>query len=219
MTDLLNAVDLIRKYEGFNEKAYPDPVSGAAPYTIGYGTQFYPDGSAVRKGHLCSTEKAMEYLLRELEILDTQLKGLELNIDECMHQALLSFVHSVGWEPFLYSEIIDAIEREEFSLAADEMERWIFDEDGKVIGNLLERRREEVKLFLKNVLGPTGPTGALLLAAFRNYAGAKHQVQAIKNLEQHINPYILSQFANAFKVNDYSWATCQGEEFDSLFNC
>ena len=45
MADFSFAVNLIRKYEGVHEKAYPNPTTGKEPYTIGYGTQFYPDGS------------------------------------------------------------------------------------------------------------------------------------------------------------------------------
>ena len=31
MPSLLSAIDIIRKYEGFNEKAYPDPETGEVP--------------------------------------------------------------------------------------------------------------------------------------------------------------------------------------------
>ena len=60
MSDLSLVVNLIRKYEGFNEKAYPDPSTGKSPYTIGYGTQYYPDGAPVKQGQKCTKEKALE---------------------------------------------------------------------------------------------------------------------------------------------------------------
>ena len=50
MADLSSAINLIRKYEGFSQRAYPDPNSGNTPYTIGYGTQYYPDGAPVKAG-------------------------------------------------------------------------------------------------------------------------------------------------------------------------
>ena len=56
-----DAISIIKAFEGFNEKAYPDPVTGSDPYTFGYGTQFYPDGSQVKQGHCCTKEKALEY--------------------------------------------------------------------------------------------------------------------------------------------------------------
>ena len=53
MADFTKAINIICKHEGYKEKAYPDPVTGKHPYTFGYGTQFYPDGSPVKSGHLC----------------------------------------------------------------------------------------------------------------------------------------------------------------------
>ena len=110
MSDFSHAVNLIRKYEGFSEKAYPDPDSGGEPYTIGYGTQFYPDGTPVKQGQCCSKQKALEYLFHEVQIIDIQLSKLNLGLDDHMRQALISFIHSVGWESFLYSSIVDLIE-------------------------------------------------------------------------------------------------------------
>ena len=59
MSDFSLTVNLIRRYEGFSEKAYPDPCSGDKPYTIGYGTQYYPDGAPVKIGQRCTEEKAL----------------------------------------------------------------------------------------------------------------------------------------------------------------
>jgi len=36
---LLETLLIIKTFEGFSEKAYPDPDTNNAPYTIGYGTQ------------------------------------------------------------------------------------------------------------------------------------------------------------------------------------
>ena len=68
MSDLSHAVNLIRKYEGYSEKAYPDPITGEEPYTIGFGTQFYPDGSPVKRGQCCTREKALEYLAKAVDL-------------------------------------------------------------------------------------------------------------------------------------------------------
>lgn len=205
MSDFSAAIELIRKYEGYNEKAYPDHSTGAEPYTIGYGTQFYPDGSPVKRGHLCTKRKALEYLYHELEVLDNELKKLNLGIDDSMHQALLSFCHSVGWNSFLYSNIIDCLEQEDWRGASEELPKWIFDEDHKMIGSLLHRRQEEVKLFLREVNDNPWVSTEVLLAAFRNYSAASHQVRAIRMLEENINPYVLSEFANNFRVDEDPW--------------
>jgi GH24 family phage-related lysozyme (muramidase) len=218
MSDLSNALNLIRKYEGFNEKAYADPFTNAEPYTIGYGTQFYPDGSPVKRGQLCSKEKALEYLFHEVSIIETQLLKLNMGLEDCMRQALISFIHSIGWEPFLYSQIIDAIEREDFCCVTKEMGSWIFDEYHNVVGNLVDRRREEIQLFLQEIDANPWSSTEVLLSAFRNYAASPNQVRAIRLLEEKINPYVLSEFANNFDIDEDIWANYSQEELDSLFN-
>lgn len=217
MSDLSYAINLIRKYEGFSERAFPDPDTGGEPYTIGYGTQFYPDGSPVKRGQFCTKEKALEYLFHEVEVIDTQLQKLNLGLDCYMRQALISFVHSIGWEPFFYSEIIDALEREDIVAATHEMGRWIFDSEHKVVGGLLDRRREELRLFLTDIKVPCTTT-EILLTAFRNYTAAPYEVKAIRRLEEQLNPYLLSEFANDFRIDQNPWEDFATDEIDLLFN-
>ena len=218
MSDFSHAVNLIRKYEGYSEKAYPDPHTGEEPYTIGFGTQFYPDGSPVKKGQCCSKEKALEYLFHEINVIESQLLKLNLGLDNCMRQALISFIHSIGWEPFLYSKVIDCLEVEDFGGVTDEIGRWIFDQDHKVVGGLLDRRREEMKLFLQEIDANPWSSTEILLTAFRNYTAASHEVRAIRELEEQVNPYILSVFANNFKIDNNPWVDFADESLDSIFN-
>jgi len=217
MADFSHAINLICKYEGFNEKAYANLTTDAEPYTIGYGTQYYPDGSPVKRGQHCSQEKALEYLFQEVGIIDTQLSKLNLGLDEPMRQALISFIHSIGWELFLYSSIIEAIEAENFHTATKEMSSWIFDECHKVIGGLIDRRREETNLFLQNVESTPWDTTEILLTAFREYSGTTKEIKAVQELEESISPYILSKFANEFNGSDSLWETFSQEELNSIF--
>lgn len=193
-----DALSIIKAFEGFSEKAYPDPVTGGDPYTLGYGTQFYPDGSQVKQGHRCTKEKALEYLLYEINVIADELDKLNLGLDLHMKQGLISFIHSVGWDSFLYSAIIDYCENENYPLAAQEFGKWIFDAEHEVIGGLLDRRRQEISLFLDT--GNIG--GEILLKAFRNYTASSSQVAAIRQLEAEINPYALSAFANKFNADN-----------------
>lgn len=217
MSDYRRAINIIKKYEGYSEKAYPDPATGGAPYTFGYGTQYYPDGSPVKKGHCCTERKALEYLYREIELIDDELTRLNIGLDPSMRNALISFIHSIGWEPFLYSSIIDAIEIEEWGVAAEEITRWIFDSYYKVIGGLVDRRREESHLFLAEVKNTTGEFGDILLNAFRNYSADPHQIKAVQFLEANCNPYILAEFANMFELSLDSEINLDYEETDSIF--
>jgi len=215
MGEFREAVELIRKYEGFSEKAYPSGDDGR--YTVGYGTQYYPDGTPVKQGQWCTKEKALEYLFQEVKTICSLLDDLNLNLDHSMEQALISFVHSIGWTPFLYSSIVDAIERDDLPEAAEEMMSWIFDENHEVIGGLLDRRREEVSLFLREIDGNPWASTEVLMTAFRNYSAAPHQVRAIRMLEENVNPYVLAEFANNFRISESPWIPLCSEELDSLF--
>ena len=202
MTDFAKAVNLIRKYEGYNEKAYEDPSTGKEPYTFGYGTQYYPDGSPVKQGHRCTKEKAIEYLFHEVNLIDDEIDKLNLSLHDGMKQALISFIHSIGWEPFLYSEIVDLIENEEFNRAAEQMNQWIFDYEHKAIPHLLERRKEEVDLFLGTLNNQGALPRGLLLTAFRSYTGSPDQINAINKLEDKTTSYLLAEFINSFDIKN-----------------
>lgn len=219
MANFPDAIDLIKKYEAFNEKAYADPVTGGYPYTIGYGSQFYPDGSEVKQGQRCSRKKALEYLLHEIEVINDQLDALELPIDPSMRQALISFIHSVGWNGFLYSSIIDALEAGDYRYTIDQINQWIFDENHKIIGGLIERRREETKLFLQETKEFEEPSVSVLLKAFTAYCGTEIQIKAIRILEDQMSPYTLSEFINNYRLSDEEfWLDYPWPDADEEFN-
>jgi GH24 family phage-related lysozyme (muramidase) len=209
----VDAVDIICKYEGFNERAYPDPVTGEMPFVLGYGTQYYPDGTPVKAGQCCTKEKALEYVQHEITCIEDDLDNLHLHIDNSMRQALISFIHSIGWKPFLYSSIIDYVEQENWVAVTEEIKCWIFGPDHQVIGNLLERRREEARLFLNRIYTSTCHAGEILLAAFKNYSGSSNEIQAIKKLEEDINPYLLAEFANTFQIKQADWIDQSEDDF------
>ncbi len=199
------AIQLICKYEGFNEKAYPDVCTGDAPFTIGYGTQYYPDGQPVCKEHCCTKEKALEYVKDEINLIEDDLNKLNLHLDKSMKEALISFIHSIGWSAFIFTGLPEYIENENWSEVADQFSRWIFDCEHNVIGNLVDRRREEIHLFFQEINeSPWGST-EILLRAFRNYVASPNQVRAIKKLEENINPQILADFGNEFDINKGFW--------------
>jgi GH24 family phage-related lysozyme (muramidase) len=215
MSNLKEAVALIRKYEGFSERAFPSDEEGT--YTIGYGTQYYPDGSPVKKGQWCTKEKALEYLACEVKAIKGLIADLKLRLDGSAEQALISFIHSIGWKPFLYSNVVDCIQHDDWAGVAEEMTHWIFDENHRVIGGLIERRREEVELLLREIDDSPWSSTEVLMKAFRNYTAAPHQVRAIRQLEENVNPYVLAEFANAFKVDEDPWLAVGAEELESLF--
>ena len=117
-----------------------------------------------------------------------------------MREALISFIHSIGWEAFLYSSVIDYIDASKYHAAVDEMNRWIFDANHKALGHLLHRRQEETNLFLSELDTNVASLPNILLTAVKEYAGHPNQIQALVNLEKRMNPYILTEFMNTFAV-------------------
>jgi GH24 family phage-related lysozyme (muramidase) len=215
MSVLQDAVILIRKYEGFSEKAFPEDEEGI--YTIGYGTQYYPDGSPVKKGQWCTKEKALEYLCCEVKAIRDLLAEIDIHLYGTVEQALISFIHSIGWKPFLYSPIVDCIGNGDWPGVAEEISHWIFDENHRVIGGLIDRRREEVALLLQEVDENPWYSTEVLMKAFRNYTASSKQVNAIRKLEESINPYVLAEFANAFEIQEDPWSFSESEQVEPLF--
>jgi lysozyme len=95
------AINLIREYEGLELTAYPDPATGGAPWTIGYGFTFWLNGSKVKPGETITRNLADHMLqkLIETEVVPTLAntipgwKTLSIN----RQNALISFSWNVGW--------------------------------------------------------------------------------------------------------------------------
>jgi GH24 family phage-related lysozyme (muramidase) len=92
------AIDLITEFEGFSSKAYPDPLSGGEPWTIGYGST-YVNGKKVRRGDVITKEQAMAEVRRELAKIEATLsKRIPYWAEMTSGQrgALLSFAWNLG---------------------------------------------------------------------------------------------------------------------------
>ncbi len=57
------ALPLIEHFEGLELKAYPDPLSGGDPWTIGIGSTRHLDGRPVQRGDVITEALAREMLL------------------------------------------------------------------------------------------------------------------------------------------------------------
>ena len=100
-------LELIKEFEGLYDlksdgmvHAYPDPLSGALPITIGYGTTKDIDGSLFELGDKISRERAeaiLEYQVKNdyLSILERTIPYWDLMNDN-QHGALLSFGYNLG---------------------------------------------------------------------------------------------------------------------------
>ena len=100
-------VELIKQFEGLHDlradgmvHAYPDPLSGGLPYTIGYGSTKDIDGSPFELGDKITREKA-ELLLEQqckysyLAVLENRIPYWD-QMNDNQHGALLSFAYNLG---------------------------------------------------------------------------------------------------------------------------
>ena len=93
------ASKLIREFEGCHLSAYPDPLSGGEPWTIGYGTTRYSDGRKVQRGDKITIIEANRLLDLEIERIASKLRSTvpfwnAMTGDK--QSALISFAYNLG---------------------------------------------------------------------------------------------------------------------------
>ncbi len=139
---------LMHKFEGFRAVAYPDPGSSDGhPWTIGYGTTRYPDGSPVREGDHCSMEQAQVYFAHDLAAFERAvLQAVEVTLTQGQLDALVSFTYNVGKNALRRSTLLRKLNAGDYDGAADEFLRWNKN-DGKVMRGLVRRRAAERDTF------------------------------------------------------------------------
>jgi GH24 family phage-related lysozyme (muramidase) len=98
-SDLAAALKIIKEFEGCHLEAYPDPLSGGAPWTIGYGTTRYSDGRNVAKGDKINAIEADLLLRQEVDRIAEKLRvTVPFWVAMADHQkcALISFAYNLG---------------------------------------------------------------------------------------------------------------------------
>jgi len=98
-TDLAAAIALIKEFEGCHLSAYPDPLSGGDPWTIGYGTTRYSNGTSVKRGDKINVIEADMLLRLEVDRIADKLRSTipHWNVmDDNQRSALVSFAYNLG---------------------------------------------------------------------------------------------------------------------------
>ncbi len=152
----LPAIPLIKEFEGCYLKAYPDPLSGNLPITIGWGTTKKRDGSNWKLGESITQQEADDLLMIQLE--NSYLPPLqkipvwnELNANQ--QGALLSFAYNLGAN-FYGSSNFKSMTRVLTDKKWDEIEETFLkyrNPGSNVEAGLKRRRQAEAKLFLTPV--------------------------------------------------------------------
>lgn len=139
-------IELIKKYEGFESKAYKCP---AGIWTIGFGATYYMDGTPVKEGDTITLEKA-ENLLNEMSEKNYGSyvdKYVTSNINPYQRDALISFAYNVGNANLKSSTLLKKVNNNPTDKTIkDEFLRWN-KAGGKVLKGLTLRREAEAELY------------------------------------------------------------------------
>ena len=145
------AIDLAKRFEGFERKVKRGVEIAAVPYvcpagfwTIGYGhlcdAKHPPITEAEAEVYLaCDLQTALAATLRYCPVLATEPEG--------RLTAIVDFTFNLGAGRLQTSTLRRRVNQRDWAAAAKELHRWVYG-GGKVLPGLVNRRMAEVALFI-----------------------------------------------------------------------
>ena len=142
----VSGLRLIKEFEGCHLDAYPDPLSGGLPITIGWGSTRKSDGSPFRLGDKISQKQADDLLLDqcEKEFLP-KLSKIPYwgEMSDGKRGALLSFAYNLGAEFYNsgdFNTITKRLKNKEWDKVPDAL--YLYRNPGSNVEAGLARRRK-----------------------------------------------------------------------------
>lgn len=136
-------IDLIKQFEGYSSKAYPDPATGGAPWTIGYGTT-----KGVKPGMVITAQQAEKMLRDDVAKFESGVSSL-INAPTTQGQfdAMVSLAYNIGLGNFGKSTLLKKHNSRCYTCAADQFRVWNR-ANGKVMNGLTKRRAAERQVYM-----------------------------------------------------------------------
>jgi lysozyme len=144
----VTACDLIKRLEGYEPKAYPDPATGGKPWTIGYGHT----GQGIGPGMVWTGEQCEAQLAHDLTAFETVIDDLvKVPITSSERAALVSFAFNEGSHQLSNGEckIIPLLNAGDHLSAAGQFMH--FTKAAGRPGFLRNRRMAEIEVFLSEL--------------------------------------------------------------------
>lgn len=139
-----NGAAVLKYFEDCHLKAYPDPGTGGAPWTIGWGHT----GPEVKRGLVWTQQQADSALLADLHRFETAVSAIvRVELTQGQFDALVCFAYNVGVGAFQNSTLLKMLNARNYDGAAGQFKRWN-KSGGKVMRGLVRRRAAEQCLFL-----------------------------------------------------------------------
>lgn len=142
------ALPLIKAREGCRLTAYPDPGTGGAPWTIGYGCTGEGIGEGTRWTQAQADQSLVDRLTREVNPAVTA--AVRVRLTPKMRAALTSLAYNIGVGAFARSTLVRLLNADDYAGAAEQFAVWRR-AGGKVLAGLVARRAAERALFLEGV--------------------------------------------------------------------
>jgi len=139
-------IKLIKEFEGCHLSAYPDPLSGNLPITIGWGSTRKKDGSPFKLGDKLTQAEADELLIEQCkrEFLPALQKIPHWNeMSDGKRGALLSFAYNLGagfYGGNNFNTITKRLKNKEWDLVPDAL--YLYRNPGSNVEAGLARRRK-----------------------------------------------------------------------------
>lgn len=136
-------IDLIKQFEGYSSKAYPDPATGGAPWTIGYGTT-----KGVKPGMVITAEQAEKMLRDDVAKFENGVSSLiTAPTTQGQFDAMVSLAYNIGLGNFGKSTLLKKHNARCYTCAADQFRVWNR-ANGKVMNGLTKRRAAEREVYM-----------------------------------------------------------------------
>lgn len=142
-------IEIIKHFESCCLKSYPDPVTKAEPYTIGWGSTYYADGSKVQLGQIISQDEADILFKKTLKTyVDSVNSNIKCATTQNQFDSMVSLCYNIGPANFGRSSVIKAHNQK----PGDKLVGTAFllwnKSKGIVIKGLTTRRNAESDLYL-----------------------------------------------------------------------
>lgn len=138
---------LIKKFEGWRSKAYPDPGTGGEPWTIGYGHTSHAGPPAVYPGMRITRAEGERILKRDLGVYEAAVNAaVRVELSQEQFDALVSFCYNVGPGALRKSSVLKAVNRRDWAAVPRRLALWN-KAAGRVLPGLVRRRAAEGALF------------------------------------------------------------------------
>ena len=134
-------IELIKRHEGFRNKAYKCP---ADVWTIGYGHT-----RGVNNGDVITEMEGERFLRQDLAHAEAVVNSQRVDLTQNQFDALVSLVFNIGSGNFTRSTLLRKLKvNANDPTIAYEFSRWRYG-GGKVLPGLVRRRKDETDLYFK----------------------------------------------------------------------